>query len=353
MDRLSDYDYFLPESAIAQTPLADRAASRLLVLSRETGRVEHRTFRDVVEILEPGDLLVLNDTRVTALRLFGNKLSLRTSPPSPLSTGVERGDLGAKVEALLLREESPGIYTALLKPGKRLRPGTRIEFEGGLVAQVLDSDDDGVRRIQFEGAAEPDIEKVGETPIPPYIHTRLETPERYQTVYASAPGSAAAPTAGLHFTEDILTALEAKGVKVAKVTLDVGIDTFRPVQNEDLTEHRMHGERCAISPEAAEAVTRCHGRIIAVGTTAVRTLESFATGNRSVDPGEKTTSIFIRPGYPFQVIDGMFTNFHMPRTTMLMMISALASRDSVFAAYEEALNEGYRFLSFGDSMLIL
>lgn len=348
MDRLSDYDYFLPESAIAQTPLADRSASRLLILNRRTGAVQHKAFREVVEILLPGDLLVLNDTRVTALRLFGTKS--RTSPPGALPTGLERG----KVEALLLGEESPATYTALLKPGKRLRPGDRIEFEGGLAASVLDGDDDGVRRIHFEGSAvQSDIARVGQTPIPPYIHTRLEEPERYQTVYAATGGSAAAPTAGLHFTDEILRALEAKGVRLAMVTLDVGIDTFRPVQYEDLSEHRMHGERCAIPERTAQAIADCKGRIIAVGTTAVRTLESFATGRRQVESGEKRTSIFIRPGYEFQVIDGMFTNFHMPRTTMLMMISALASRESVFNAYDEAVREGYRFLSFGDSMLIV
>jgi S-adenosylmethionine:tRNA ribosyltransferase-isomerase len=337
MDRLSDYDYHLPEAAIAQKPLDDRSASRLLWLHRKSGEISHHGFREVAQILQPHDLLVVNDTRVSAVRLFGHKTT------------------GGQVEALLLSAVGLGSYEALVKPGKRLRIGARIEFAGGLVAEVTEERGDGLKLLQFdlpESIAE-QLARIGLTPLPPYSLERLEDPERYQTVYATSPGSAAAPTAGLHFTHSILAELEAKGVKIARVTLDVGIDTFRPVQAEDLDQHHMHGERCSL-PQATEAAIReCTGRIVAVGTTAVRTLESFAIGPRRVESGQKSTSLFIRPGYEFQVVDGMFTNFHMPRTTMLMMISALANREAIFRAYQEALEQQYRFLSFGDSMLIL
>jgi S-adenosylmethionine:tRNA ribosyltransferase-isomerase len=336
MALLSDYDYILPEDAIAQTPLEDRAAAKLLWLHKD-GAIEHRSFRDVTQILQPGDLLVLNDTRVTALRLFGQK------------------ETGGKVEILLLKQISAYSFEVLAKPAKRLQRGIEIMFANGLKCTVEGDLPFGGRIVRFEERTEFErrLKGVGSVPLPPYIHVPLTNDERYQTVYASSAGSAAAPTAGLHFTETILGELKAKGVETAFVTLDVGLDTFRPVQAEKLEDHQMHGEKCSIPSETASKIENCQGRIIAVGTTAVRTLESFATAKRQVAGGEKTTSIFIRPGYKFQIIDGMFTNFHMPRTTMLMMLSALVGRDRVFHAYQEALNNHYRFLSFGDSMLIL
>jgi S-adenosylmethionine:tRNA ribosyltransferase-isomerase len=333
---LSDYDYDLPEEAIAQTPLEDRAAAKLLWLHK-SGEIEHRTFRDITQILLPGDLLVLNNTRVTALRLLGQK------------------ETGGKVEILLLKQLSEFSFEVLAKPAKRLLRGTEITFANGLKCTVEGDLPYGGRTIRFEERTEFDrrLKGVGSVPLPPYIHVALANDERYQTVYASTAGSAAAPTAGLHFTEEVLNRLEATGVETAYVTLDVGLDTFRPVQSENLADHKMHGEKCSVSPEAAEKINNCNGRIVAVGTTAVRTLESFAASERKVESGEKFTSIFIRPGYEFRIIDGMFTNFHMPRTTMLMMLSALVGRERVFEAYREALQSGYRFLSFGDSMLIL
>jgi S-adenosylmethionine:tRNA ribosyltransferase-isomerase len=309
----------------------------LLHLHRDTGRIEHRRFAEVVEILRPGDLLVMNDTRVSAIRLFGRKPT------------------GGEVEALLLREEAPGRYEALVKPGRRLKEDARIEFPGGLAATVREARPDGRRLLEFE--ARPDLldrlAEVGRVPLPPYIREKLGDDERYQTVYSRQGGSAAAPTAGLHFTPELLEALRAGGVETAWVTLDVGLDTFRPLQAENLAEHRMHGERCVMPQETATKIAKTVGRIIAVGTTTVRTLETFATGTRSVQPGETVSHLFIRPGFRFQVVDGMFTNFHMPRTSMLMMIAALSTRERIMEAYGEALNREYRFLSFGDSMLIL
>lgn len=335
MDQLSDYDYELDESLIAQEPLADRAASRLFLLHRESGKIEHRAFREVTEFLVPGDVLVLNDTRVTARRLFGHKES------------------GAKVEALLLQPKSLTDYEAMLKPAKRLPAGAQIIFEGDRRAAVVAAGEGPLRTLRFDAPLNLDL--VGETPVPPYITHKLKDEDRYQTVYADRthPGSAAAPTAGLHFTGELLFELRSRGVELAYVTLDVGIDTFRPVQVESLDEHRMHGEKCSVSEEAAQTINSAPGRVVAVGTTSVRTLESFAREDGVLESGTKDTFAFIRPGYKFRCVDGMFTNFHLPRTTMLMMISALASFDSVRAAYAEAQAERYRFLSFGDSMLIL
>jgi S-adenosylmethionine:tRNA ribosyltransferase-isomerase len=334
---LSDFDYELPPEAIAQTPLSDRAASKLLHLDRRTGEIRDRVFREVVDILQPGDLLVVNNTRVTALRLFG------------------RRPTGAQVELLLLEEESAGIYTALARPGRRLRPGATVEFDEGLTGVILADLDGARKRVRFEpaeGLADR-LAKIGRVPLPPYITSALADAERYQTVYAVAKGSAAAPTAGLHFTPEILRALRAKGVEVAEVTLDVSIDTFRPVADDDPENHRMHGENCSLSPATARAVQACRGRIIAVGTTSARTLESFAIGRKKVESGSQVTRLFIRPDYDFQVVDGMFTNFHMPRTTMLLMVAALASPESIRKSYRHALGSEYRFLSFGDSMLIV
>ena len=336
MDRLEDYDYDLPERLIAQTPLPDRAGSRLLLLPKEAGDVRHLQFRDVPDLIREGDLLVLNDTRVSALRLMGEKPT------------------GGRVEALLLAEESPGRYLTLLRPGKRLRAGARIRFEE-LEATVEEALPDGRRRIAFDPIPhlEDRIRRIGTVPLPPYIHAALADAERYQTVIARTPGSAAAPTAALHFTPELLDALRSQGVEIATVTLDVGLDTFRPVEAERLEGHEMHGEVCSVPEATAEAVARCRGRIVAVGTTSVRTLETFAGGDRRVTAGRRTSRLFIHPGYRWRIVDGMFTNFHLPKTTMLMMISALAGHERVFAAYREAVREQYRFLSFGDSMLIL
>jgi S-adenosylmethionine:tRNA ribosyltransferase-isomerase len=330
LDRLSDYDYHLPDELIAQVPLDDRASARLLYLDRRTGEAGHRQFRDILKILQPGDTLVVNNTRVSAVRLFGQRPS------------------GGQVEALLLQAIAPGEYEALVRPGKRLKPGNEIHF-GPLTGTITGDLTDGRKSIRIDGRPE----DVGEVPLPPYIHEKLANPERYQTVYADPIGSAAAPTAGLHFTPEILSQLEAMGVRIAKVTLHVSIDTFRPIQTDVLDDHVMHGEWCEILPAAAELINSAPGRIIAVGTTSVRTLESMAIGPRQVKSGIEVTKIFIRPGYKFRVTDGMFTNFHLPKTSMLAMISAMASIESVFRAYDEAIKQRYRFLSFGDSMLIL
>ena len=290
-----------------------------------------------MDLLHIGDLLVMNDTRVSAVRLNGHKLT------------------GAAVEALLLHETANHQFEALVKPGKRLRPGTVIDFGNRLVARVVEDLDDGVKLLEFEPIENlPEVlQEFGQVPLPPYIHASLADKERYQTVYNRAVGSAAAPTAGLHFTPQLLARLAENGVQIANVTLHVGLDTFRPVQVEDLNEHRMHGETCILPIETAKKINEATGRIIAVGTTTVRTLESFATGARTVESGRKDSRLFIRPGFQFQVIDGMFTNFHLPKTTMMMMISALAGKENIFSAYNEAVGERYRFLSFGDSMLIL
>ena len=336
MDRLSDYDYNLPEALIAQTPLEDRAASRLLVLPKESGPIEHRLFRDVPDLLREGDLLVLNDTRVSSLRLLGRKPT------------------GAAVEALLLSEPSPGEFVALMKPGKRLRVGAVVEFDG-LRASVVEELGDGQRRLAFDPhpVLSARLREIGTVPLPPYITAALADPERYQTVIAAQNGSAAAPTAALHFTSELLDTLRAQGVVIATVTLSVGLDTFRPVDSEDLDEHRMHGEVCEVPEATAEAVARCRGRVVAVGTTSVRTLETFAEGPRRLATGRRTSRLFIRPGYEWKIVDGMFTNFHLPKTTMLMMLSSLVGRDRLLDAYEEAIRGRYRFLSFGDSMLVI
>ncbi len=335
--KLNNFSYDLPDELIAQEPLDDRAASRLLVVDPSARTLAHRQFRDCLELLHPGDLLVMNNTRVTAKRLLGTKTT------------------GGAVEALLLHEIEPGLFEALLKPGRRLPVGARIIFSPTLEALVESEAGDGIKTIRFEetpgwrGA----IEEIGLTPLPPYIHHHLLDQERYQTVYASAPGSAAAPTAGLHFTPELLAAIRAKGVGITEVTLGVSIDTFRPIAVSDLATHVMHGEVCSVSPEAAEAINRAKGRIIAVGTTTVRTLESFAVGDRKVEAGTQVSRLFIRPGFAFKVINGMFTNFHLPETTMLLMICAMADQELIRRAYVEAVRSRYRFLSFGDSMLIL
>ena len=333
--RLDEFNYELPEELIAQEPLEDRAASRMLHLDKRTGEVFHREFRHCLNLLEAGDLLVMNDTRVTARRLIGRKSS------------------GAEVELLLLRPEGDGLYWCMAKPGKRVKTGAEVRFGGDLRGIVREIDEIGLRLVDFGPGVEELIQRVGQVPLPPYVHFHLEDEERYQTVYSAVPGSAAAPTAGLHFTKEILEALRTKGVRTTTVTLDVSIDTFRPVSAETAEEHVMHGEVCRIREEAAEAINRAEGRIIAVGTTSVRTLESFAVGQKKVEPGEMVSQLFITPGYEFKVVDGMFTNFHLPKTTMLLMLGAMAGVESVKDAYREAVKLRYRFLSFGDSMLLL
>ncbi len=334
---LDDLDYVLPPELIAQEPLENRDAGRLLHVERTNGALHHRQFRDALDLLQDGDLLVMNNTRVSALRLFGQKPT------------------GAQVEALLLKETEPGTFLCLLKPAKRLPIGTTINFEQGLQAIVTAEAESGMRYITFvqAGTWRETLNNIGLAPLPPYIHTHLANRERYQTVIAQHEGSAAAPTAGLHFTKSFLEQLVQKGIQTAEVTLHVGLDTFRPIQAERIEDHHMHGEYCEIPPETVEKVAECRGRIIAVGTTTVRTLETFATGKRQLSAGKTVSKIFITPGYDFKIVDGMFTNFHMPRTSMLFMISALASPESIRSAYKEAVNLRYRFLSFGDSMLIL
>lgn len=333
--KIHDLDYDLPPELIAQEPLADRAASRMLVVDRSTGALQHRRFRDLGEYLRPGDLLVMNDTRVTAVRMMGTRPS------------------GGAVEALLLKETEPDLFQAVVRPAKRLRLGSVIEFGNGLQATVTDAPSDMTRVLRFPPGSQAEIQRRGSVPLPPYIQAKLDDPSRYQTVYSKNGGSAAAPTAGLHFTPEVLQRLSAMGVETATVTLDVGLDTFRPMTVDDADQHPMHGEICRVSAETAEKVNGCRGRVVAVGTTTVRTLESFATRPGRVAAGEHTTHMLIQPGYEFQIVNGMLTNFHMPRTTMLLMLSAMASVASIRSAYVEAVRLQYRFLSFGDCMLIL
>lgn len=335
--RVDALDFDLPEELIAQQPLANREESRMLVVHRESGQIEHMRFLDLPSYLRAGDLIVMNDTRVTAVRLRGRRAT------------------GAAVELLLLRELAPGAFMALAKPAKKLRPGERVQLDGGLVAVVQADYDAGQKLVRLEDPAGSPASpgSTGETPLPPYIRASLSDPERYQTVYAKTKGSAAAPTAGLHFTQEMLSSLTSMGVDRAFVTLDVSLDTFRPIQTETVEEHTMHGETCRVSPDTADQVARCSGRVIAVGTTTVRTLESLAQGPRVVRAGESTTSLFLVPGSRLQVVDGLLTNFHMPRTTMLLMVAAFIGVDALRAAYAEAVRERYRFLSFGDCMLVI
>ncbi len=340
--KTSDFYYELPRELIAQDPLEERSDSRLLVLHRSSGRIEHRGFRDIVEYLRAGDCLVRNDTRVIPARLFGR-----------------RKDTGAVVELLLLKRMENDIWETLVKPGKKARTGARLDFgDGRLEGEIISVEEDGNRRIQFryDGIFEEILDELGQMPLPPYITHTLRDRNRYQTVYARYEGSAAAPTAGLHFTEELFDELERKGVLVANVTLHVGLGTFRPVKTENVAEHHMHSEHFRIEPEEAEKINRARaagGRIICVGTTSCRTLES-ATGEDGVlRSGEADTDIFIYPGYSFRIMDALITNFHLPESTLLMLVSALAGKDLVMKAYAEAVRERYRFFSFGDAMLIL
>jgi S-adenosylmethionine:tRNA ribosyltransferase-isomerase len=337
--RTDDFDYVLPEELIAQTPLP-RGESRLMVLRRESGQAEHRSFSALRDYLRAGDTLVLNDSRVTARRLF----ALR--------------EAGGAAEVLLLRPRGETEWEALVRPGKRLRAGASLRFslsEGeDIVGEIVASTPEGGRILRFEDATTRDrLKTAGAVPLPPYIRTRLEDEERYQTVYSGPGGSAAAPTAGLHFTPEMLRAIEAAGVRIARVTLHIGVDTFRPVKTERLEDHAMHGERFTLSSEEAARINSTPGRVIAVGTTVVRVLESAAVAPGCVAPMAGETRLFITPGYRFQTIQGLLTNFHLPRSTLLMLVSALAGRETVLAAYQAAVEAQYRFFSFGDAMLVI
>lgn len=339
--KTSDFYFELPQELIAQDPLADRSSSRLLVLDKETGTVSHRIFHDIIEYLHEGDCLVLNNTKVIPARLLGTKEGT-----------------GASIEVLLLKRKGNDIWETLVKPGKKCRPGTKISFgEGLLKAEVLEVAEEGNRLIQFqyEGIFEEVLDKLGEMPLPPYITHRLQDKNRYQTVYAKYDGSAAAPTAGLHFTKELLSDIEKKGVKTAYVTLHVGLGTFRPVKVDNILEHHMHSEFYEVTQEAADTMNetkRRGGRVICVGTTSCRTIESASDENGLVCPGNGNTEIFIYPGYQFKVLDGLITNFHLPESTLLMLVSALAGKENILAAYQEAVREKYRFFSFGDAMFI-
>ena len=360
--RTSDFDYELPPELIAQTPVEPRDSSRLMVLSRDSRQTEHRQFTDILEYLHPGDLMVFNQSRVIPARLFGF-----------------RDDNGGKVELLLLRREADGVWEALARPGRQLRPGATVsitppgvasgegESPGTLSVEILESRARGLKAVRL--SPEDSIGRMGHTPLPPYIHQRLEDPERYQTVYAREAGSAAAPTAGLHFTSELLSRIRSAGVETAFVTLHVGLDTFRPVQDEDPTEHHIHTEHYSLDAATADALNRARaeGRsIIAVGTTSVRVLEQAAAdadrAGRALEPVEGDANIYILPGHQFRAVDAMVTNFHLPRSTLLMLVSAFAQtksadgvsgRGTILSAYAEAVRLGYRFYSFGDAMLIL
>ena len=338
---VKDYDYDLPEELIAQDPLEDRSSSRLMVLDRQTGDVEHRHFTDILEYLHPGDCLVINNTKVIPARLFGVK-----------------EDTQAKIEVLLLKRKENDIWETLVKPGKKAKPGTKLVFGNGLLtAEVVDVVEEGNRLIQFhyDGIFEEILDQLGQMPLPPYITHQLKDKNRYQTVYAKYDGSAAAPTAGLHFTKELLQKVKDMGVDIAEVTLHVGLGTFRPVKVENVLDHHMHSEFYMVSQEAADKINRAKEsghRVIAVGTTSTRTLEAAADENGRLHETSGWTEIFIYPGYQFKVIDALITNFHLPQSTLVMLVSALAGREHVLHAYETAVKERYRFFSFGDAMLI-
>ncbi len=337
-----DFYYELPEELIAQDPLEDRSGSRLLVLDRESGAVSHHVFREVVDYLEEGDCLVVNDTKVLPARLIGSKI------------GTD-----AKIEVLLLKRKEKDIWETLVKPGKKAKTGTKISFGDGLLTgEVIDIVEEGNRLIQFsyEGIFEEILDQLGQMPLPPYITHQLKDKNRYQTVYAKYEGSAAAPTAGLHFTPELLDAIRAKGIDVAKVTLHVGLGTFRPVKVEEITEHHMHSEFFQIDEEAAAKINGAKKkgkRVICVGTTSCRTVESAADESGHLKAGSGWTDIFIYPGYQFRVLDALITNFHLPESTLVMLVSALAGREQVLDAYRIAVEEKYRFFSFGDAMLVV
>ncbi|MCR5061153.1 MAG: tRNA preQ1(34) S-adenosylmethionine ribosyltransferase-isomerase QueA [Saccharofermentans sp.] len=339
--KTSDFNYFLPEELIAQTPLTDRTASRLLVLDKNTGDVEHRHFRDIGDYLRSGDVLVVNNTRVIPARLLG-----------------VRSDTGSFVELLLLKRIDDNHWETLVRPGKKVREGRRMTFiPGKLEAECESVMESGNRiiRFDFEGIWEEVLDEAGTIPLPPYIHEKLDDPERYQTVYSKTSGSAAAPTAGLHFTEDLLESLKAKGVIVTELTLHVGLGTFRPVKAEDISEHEMHTEWYDFPKKASDIIRKARAegrRIVSVGTTSTRVLETVAGKDPEMMPATGYTNIFIYPGYEFKCVDSLITNFHLPESTLIMLVSALAGRENVLKAYETAVKERYRFFSFGDAMFI-
>ena len=339
---VKDFYFELPQELIAQDPLEDRAASRLLVLDKKTGDITHRGFRDVLEYLHPGDCLVINDTKVIPARLYG----------------VKR-DTGAKIEVLLLKRREKDVWETLVKPGKKAKPGTVLDFgDGILTGTVEETVDEGNRLIRFsyEGIFEEILDRLGQMPLPPYITHQLKDKNRYQTVYAKHDGSAAAPTAGLHFTKELLKEIQEKGVEIAHVTLHVGLGTFRPVKVENVQDHHMHSEFYIVEESEAEKINRAKqagNRVVCVGTTSCRTVESASTEEGLVKAGTGWTDIFIYPGYRFKVPDALITNFHLPESTLVMLVSALAGREHILHAYEEAIKERYRFFSFGDAMLIL
>ncbi len=337
---VKDYDYELPKELIAQDPLEDRSSSRLLVLDKATGEFSHHVFTEIIDYLEPGDCLVINDTKVIPARLYGVK-----------------EDTGAKVEVLLLKRTGENEWETLVKPGRKLKPGTMVSFGDGLLkAEILDILEEGNRRVRFifDGIFEEILDKLGEMPLPPYITHKLADKSRYQTVYAKYEGSAAAPTAGLHFTQELLKKIEDKGVDIARVTLHVGLGTFRPVKAERIEDHHMHSEFYMIGEDATQKINKAKEsghRVISVGTTSCRTLESAAENGR-IAPKSGWTDIFIYPGYEFKMVDALITNFHLPQSTLIMLVSALAGREHVLAAYREAVEKRYRFFSFGDAMFI-
>ena len=340
--KTSDFYYDLPEELIAQDPLEDRSSSRLLVLDKKTGETEHHVFREIVNYLDPGDCLVINDTKVIPARLIGAK-----------------EETGAKIEVLLLKRGADDVWETLVKPGRKAKPGTRISFGDGLLTgEVVDIVDEGNRliRFEYEGIFEEILDQLGQMPLPPYITHQLKDKERYNTVYAEHPGSAAAPTAGLHFTPELLEEIKEKGVDIAHVTLHVGLGTFRPVKVDDVENHHMHSEFYMIDEAAAEKINRAKEngkRVICVGTTSCRTIESAADEYGRIKACSGWTDIFIYPGYQFKILDALITNFHLPESTLVMLVSALAGREHVLAAYEEAVKERYRFFSFGDAMFIV
>lgn len=339
---LSDFHYDLPEELIAQDPLEKRSDSRLMVVNRETGEVCHKTFTDILSYLSPGDCLVLNDTRVIPARLLGVK-----------------PDTGAAVEVLLLKRIDDKRWETIVRPGKKLRPGAEVSFgDGKLTGRIEEVLPEGNRVVSFdyEGIFEEVLDELGQMPLPPYITHKLQDRNRYQTVYAKRDGSAAAPTAGLHFTKELLAEVEKKGVKIAYVTLHVGLGTFRPVKTENILEHHMHTEYCEVSADQAKIVNDAKaagGKIVCVGTTSVRTVESMTDDSGVLQAGSKDTDIFIYPGYRFRMVDRLITNFHLPESTLLMLVSAFYDREKVLDAYRQAVEERYRFFSFGDAMLLL
>ena len=338
--KVTDFDYNLPEELIAQVPIKNRDESKLMVLDKETGSIEHKQFRDIIEYLNPGDCLVRNNTKVIPARLYGKK------------------ETGANVEFVLLKNFEGDIWEAMVRPGNKLHEGAKVIFGDGLLrAEILSTLEDGTRKVKFyyDGIFNEILDKIGLMPLPPYIHESLSDNDRYQTVYAKYEGSAAAPTAGLHFTPELLKRIEEKGIKIANVTLHVGIGTFRPVKEENVEEHHMHTEHYYIKEEDAEKINSAKSsghKVIAVGTTSCRTLETIADENGFVKDCEGDTGIYIYPGYKFKCLDGLITNFHLPQSTLLMLVSALAGREHILNAYNEAVKEKYRFFSFGDAMFI-